>query len=121
MISPAGTKMKRQEHRAERPFDERCQPEGCQETDDDGRDGRHDLDGRLDHLAQPGPAELAGVDGAEQGQRHGQQHGVEGALEGAEDQRGQAELRLEIVAGRGRLPGEGGLVVTFVPDLAEQG
>ena len=46
---------------------------------------------------------------------------VEGGLDRAEDQRHEAQLRLEVVGAAGRLPDVLGLRVALVPDLAEEG
>ena len=64
--------------------------------------------------------ELRGVERAEDGERDGEHERVERALDRAEDERHQADLRLEIVGGAGGLPDVLGLGIALVPDLAEQ-
>ena len=63
--------------------------------------------------------EVAHVHRPEQCQRHGEEHGVERAFQRAENQRHEAELRLEVLAA-GRLPHVLRLVVTFVQNFAKE-
>ncbi len=72
--------------------------------EDDARQRRHDLDHRLHVRLHAGMHELADVEGAEQGERHGEQQRVERPLQRPEDQRGEAELGLEVVGAAGGLP-----------------
>ena len=104
-------------------FEEGRHHQTGEESQDDGRQGRHDLDGRLDGVLQPGGGELGRVEGAQHGQWEGEEHGIEGPLEGPEEQRNQTEFGLEIIRAPGALPDIFGfliaLVVRLPPEEAE--
>ena len=100
--------------------DEGGDDQGGQEAEDDARQARHQLDDRLDPAAQPRAEELAREDRGQQRDRHAEHERVDGGLEGAEDQRHQAELRLEVVGRRGGLPDVLRAGSPLVPDGQEE-
>ena len=78
-------------------FDHGGQPESGQEAQDHAGQGGHDLDDRLDVGLDGGMHELAHIQRGEQRDGNGEQQRVERPLEGAVNERGQAELGLEVI------------------------
>ena len=110
-----------QEQSRHHPLHHRRQPQPGQESEHHAGQRGHHLDHRLDVGLDARMHELAHVYGGQERQRHREHQRVERALERAVDQRGQAELGLEVIGAAGGLPDVGGLRVALVPDLSEDG
>ncbi len=109
----------RRQHGHDPCLHNRREHEGRDEPEHDAGQRRHGFNRGFDRGAHLFFEELRRVDRGQQRQRHREHQRVERGLERAKNQRDQTELRLKIIRAAGRLPGEAGFLVAFVPDLAE--